>query len=278
MNAERLAKDYPARNRIRRRSGDEALTAVDGVSLSLMQGESVGVIGESGSGKTTLALMISGLVKPTSGHVEVCGADRAERRPRRERATRGRELQIVFQDPYSSLDPRQSVESAIDEVLRLHFELSSAERRKRVSATLERVGLDGRRAQQQPAALSGGERQRVAIAKAIAAQPQVLVLDEAVSALDVSIQAQILNLLADLRSETGIAYLFLSHDLSVVRYITDRIVVMRRGRVVEEGVTEDVLLAPREPYTQLLLACVPRPGWKPQRVPDLDDLETETST
>jgi peptide/nickel transport system ATP-binding protein len=239
--------------------------AVDGVSFALQQGESLAVVGESGSGKTTIARMIVGLERPTSGAIVVSGNDRtAPAGSTRRRRDRGREVQIVFQDPYASLDPRQSAASALDEVLRLHHKGASADRRRRVAELADMVGLDDRQLRALPRSLSGGQRQRVAIARALAAEPRLLILDESVSALDVSIQAQVLNLLADIRETTGISYLLISHDLAVVRQLTDRIVVMLRGRIVERGVTAEVLDNPQEDYTKMLRASVPGPGWKPQ--------------
>jgi oligopeptide transport system ATP-binding protein len=243
------------------------VVAVDGVDLAVPRGGSLAVVGESGSGKTTIARMIVGLTAPTAGTITACGRDRsAPARNAKERRARGGEVQIVFQDPYSSLDPRHCAEQAIDEVLRLHRSGSSKEeRRARIAELGELVGLDDRQLHARPGALSGGQRQRIAIARALAAEPQVVILDESVAALDVSIQAQILNLLADIREQTGISYILISHDLAVVRQITDEAIVMHRGRVVEQGPTAQVLDHPREPYTQLLRASVPRAGWKPQR-------------
>jgi oligopeptide transport system ATP-binding protein len=241
--------------------------AVHGVDLDVPAGGSLAVVGESGSGKTTVARMIVGLIKPTAGEIVACGNDRSTptRRPS-ERRRRGAEVQIVFQDPYSSLDPRYSAADAIDEVLKLHRHGGdSAGRKARVDEIGEMVGLDSRMMRAMPKALSGGQRQRIAIARALAAEPRILVLDEAVAALDVSIQAQVLNLLADIRDQTGVSYIFISHDLAVVRQITEDVIVMQRGHVVERGKTLDVLDNPQDPYTKLLRASVPRPGWKPVR-------------
>lgn len=246
--------------------GREELVAVDDASFKVRLNGSLAVVGESGSGKTTVARMIAGLEQPTSGSILVNGVERRLARLRgAERLRRGKEVQMVFQDPYSSLDPRQSIGSCIAEVLSLHFELSSKDRDERVVRLLGDVGLAERHASVHPRSLSGGQRQRVAIARALAAEPRVLILDEAVSALDVSVQAQILNLLDDLRQTREISYLFISHDLAVVQQISDEVVVMHRGRIVEAGMTDAVLRAPTDEYTRRLIAAVPRPGWRPRR-------------
>ena len=242
------------------------LVAVDDVSFSLPTARSLAIVGESGSGKTTVARMIVGLERPTRGTISACGQDRSRpARSARDRRRRGREVQIVFQDPYTSLDPRQSAEASIDEVLRKHHSVPAGQRRARTTELIGLVGLDSRQARALPRALSGGQRQRVAIARSLAAEPRVLILDESVAALDVSIQAQVLNLLADIRDETGVSYILISHDLAVVRQLTDETIVMHRGRVVERGSTAQVLDDPQESYTKRLRASVPRPGWKPRR-------------
>lgn len=250
---------------LRKEYGD--VVAVDDVDLRVEAGGSLAIVGESGSGKTTVAKMLVGLAKPTAGTIRACGRDRSTpARSARERRVRGGEVQIVFQDPYSSLDPRHNAERAIDEVLRLHGTRSSAEERQaRVAELGELVGLDARQLRARPGALSGGQRQRIAIARALAAEPRVVILDESVAALDVSIQAQILNLLADIRQQTDVSYVLISHDLAVVRQLTDEAIVMHRGKVVERGPTAEVLDHPREAYTKQLRASVPRPGWKPTR-------------
>jgi ABC-type glutathione transport system ATPase component len=241
------------------------LQAVDGVEFSVPEGGSLAIVGESGSGKTTVAKMIVGLERPTGGTIRACGTDRSiPARSTRDRRRRGREVQIVFQDPYTSLDPRQTMEEAVDEVLRMHHGWPAKRRLERVRGLCDLVGLDTRQARALPRSLSGGQRQRVAIARALAAEPRVLILDESVAALDVSIQAQVLNLLADIRDETAISFVVISHDLAVVRQLTEQIVVMWRGRVVERGETAGVLDHPQSDYTKLLRASVPRPGWKPQ--------------
>jgi peptide/nickel transport system ATP-binding protein len=239
-------------------------TAVDAVSFTIEAGGALGIVGESGSGKTTIARMLVGLERATAGSMTVLGRDRsAPARRSAERNRRAQELQIVFQDPYTSLDPSQSARAAVDEVLRHHVRLPAEQRAGRLAELMDQVGLTDRQAGARPRDLSGGQRQRVAIARALAADPKVLVLDEAVSALDVSIQAQILNLLADIRAATGIAYLLISHDLAVVRQLCDTVLVLRRGRVVESGSCERVLDAPAEEYTRALRAAVPVPGWRP---------------
>jgi peptide/nickel transport system ATP-binding protein len=260
---------------LRKEFGD--LVAVDDVSFRVPEAGSLAIVGESGSGKTTIARMIVGLERPSGGSISACGQDRS--RPARslaDRRRRGREVQIVFQDPYTSLDPRQTAEGAIDEVLRLHHGWPADRRRARVAELTGLVGLDERQSRALPRALSGGQRQRVAIARALAAQPQILILDESVAALDVSIQAQVLNLLADIRDETGVSFILISHDLAVVRQLTDTTIVLRRGQVVEHGPTGEVLDHPRHAYTRLLRDCVPRPGWKPTR--QLAQASAEQST
>ncbi len=243
------------------------VTAVAGVSFTLDAGQSVGIVGESGSGKSTIARMLVGLEAPDSGRIVVQGRDLDHHeRGRAARLARARAIQIVFQDPYLSLDPRVSVGAAIDSVLRLHTSLGTAERRARMLELLGQVGLGEREAAAMPRRLSGGQRQRVAIARALAVEPRVLVLDEAVSALDVSVQAQVLNLITDIRRDTGIGIVFISHDLAVVRYVCDDSLVMHRGSVVERGATRQLLDAPAHPYTRLLLSAVPRPGWRPEEI------------
>ena len=243
-------------------TGGTGVRAVDGVSFTLPAGGSVGLVGESGSGKTTTARMLVGLEVPDSGEILVGGAPLDLRAGgRAARLARAKAVQIVFQDPYLSLDPRIRVGECIDGVLRLHTDLDAAGRAARVVELLEQVGLGEREAGALPRRLSGGQRQRAAIARALAVQPRVLVLDEAVSALDVSVQAQVLNLLDDIRRATGVGLVFVSHDLAVVRYVCDEVLVMRRGIVVEQRPTRDVLDSPEHPYTRLLLSSVPRPGW-----------------
>ncbi|WP_405539296.1 ATP-binding cassette domain-containing protein [Streptomyces sp. NBC_00075] len=258
LEATGLRKEFPGHR-----------VAVDDVSLALAPGGSMGVVGESGSGKTTVARMLVGLETPTAGTISISGepvpTGRTAARPSRaERLRQARRVQLVFQDPYASLDPRQTVGDGIDELLRLH-EPDRDLRRSRATELLDRVGLDTRMAHSTPSALSGGQRQRAAIARALVSRPKILVLDEAVSALDVSIQAQVLNLLADLREELGISYLFVTHDLAVAQQVTDELIVMHRGRVVERGATDQVLTAPEHAYTRDLLAAVPREGWQPTR-------------
>jgi oligopeptide transport system ATP-binding protein len=249
---------------LRKEFGD--LVAVDDVSFRVPGRGSLAIVGESGSGKTTIAKMIVGLERPTRGTITACGRDRSHpARTARDRRRRGREVQIVFQDPYTSLDPRQSAEATMDEVLRLQHGWPASRRKARIAELTELVGLDARQARALPRALSGGQRQRVAIARALAAQPRILILDESVAALDVSIQAQVLNLLADIRDSTGVSYILISHDLAVVRQLTDETLVLYRGRVVEQGATASVLDSPQDGYTKRLRASVPRPGWQPRR-------------
>ncbi|MEV6521396.1 ATP-binding cassette domain-containing protein [Longispora sp. NPDC051575] len=242
-----------------------AAPAVDDVSFTLARGGSLGIVGESGSGKTTTARIIVGLERADAGTVTVGGHERSGRPVGRAARLRwAREVQMVFQDPFLSLDPRISVGDALAETLRLHF--PGTDHGARTGELLDQVGLGGRAVTALPHELSGGQRQRVTIARALAVRPAVLVLDEAVAALDVSVQAQILNLLGDLRAELGVGYVFITHDLGVVRTVADDVVVMRQGRIVEAGPTDRVLAAPEHPYTRLLLESVPRPGRDPRRI------------
>jgi peptide/nickel transport system ATP-binding protein len=229
------------------------VTALAGVSIEIAAGESVGLVGESGSGKSTLGRCLVGLERPDGGRAVVDGVDLAGDRARLHRA-----IQMVFQDPYSTLNPVRTVGATLAEALRAH-DPKLADVRDQVAELLERVGLPPAYSARKPAALSGGERQRVAIARAVAMQPRVIVCDEAVSALDVSVQAQVLNLLSALRRDTGVSYLFITHDLAVVRQVADRIYVLRRGEVVEFGPTATVLDHPSHPYTRALIDAVPRP-------------------
>ncbi|MEU9199144.1 ABC transporter ATP-binding protein [Streptomyces sp. NPDC048332] len=220
--------------------GKSALAAVDGVSLTVRRGETLGIVGESGSGKTTLGRMLVGLLEPTSGRI-----------------ARAARVQMVFQDPVSSLNPRRSVGESVADPLRARGERDESAIRARVRDLLERVGLDPEQYDRYPHEFSGGQRQRVGIARALAAEPELIVCDEAVSALDVTTQAQVTALLAELQQELGLALVFIAHDLAVVRQVSDRVAVMRRGRIVEEGPVERVYDDPADPYTRQLLAAVP---------------------
>ncbi|MEU2425954.1 ABC transporter ATP-binding protein [Streptomyces sp. NPDC007851] len=228
--------------------GRRAFTAVDDVSLTVRRGETLGVVGESGSGKTTLGKMLVGLLEPTAGEVRHDGHARVGVHPA---------VQMVFQDPVSSLNPRRSVGESIADPLRARGEKDEGRIRGRVKELLERVGLEGAHYERYPHEFSGGQRQRVGIARALAADPRVIVCDEPVSALDVTTQAQVVALLGELQRELGLALVFVAHDLAVVRQVSDRVAVMRQGRIVEAGPADEVYDAPRDPYTRQLLAAVP---------------------
>nr|WP_042191735.1 ATP-binding cassette domain-containing protein [Kibdelosporangium sp. MJ126-NF4]CEL20256.1 Oligopeptide transport system permease protein OppB (TC 3.A.1.5.1) [Kibdelosporangium sp. MJ126-NF4]CTQ97482.1 Oligopeptide transport system permease protein OppB (TC 3.A.1.5.1) [Kibdelosporangium sp. MJ126-NF4] len=251
LTADGLTKSYKGR------------CVADGVSFTAARGGSVGVVGESGSGKTTVARMVSGLVEPDSGSVSVNGKARGHERGRAARIRRAKEVQMVFQDPYGSLDRRLTVGDALRDVLKRH------RCEKTVLGLMDSVGLAADLESSRPHQLSGGQRQRVAIAKALAVDPAVLVLDEAVSALDVSVQARILALLNEIRGEMGVSLVFVTHDLAVAAEVTDTLLVMYQGKVVEHGDTQTVLRQPEHPYTEMLLSSAPGPGWQPERVAEL---------
>ncbi|MFF0472661.1 ABC transporter ATP-binding protein [Streptomyces sp. NPDC004284] len=236
--------------------GKDRVTAVDGVSLAVRAGETLGVVGESGSGKTTLGRMLVRLLDPTGGELRY-GKTEIGSLPERELRPYRRELQMVFQDPVASLNPRRSVGESIADPLRVAGERDETRIRARVRELLDRVGLDPDRYEAYPHEFSGGQRQRVGIARALAAEPRLIVCDEPVSALDVTTQAQVTALLAELQAELGLGLVFIAHDLAVVRQVSDRVAVMRAGRIVEQGTADEVYGAPQDPYTRQLLAAVP---------------------
>ncbi len=253
-----LVKHYPVKRGLLIEREVDRVRAVDGVSFILRKGETLGLVGESGCGKTTLCRAALGLIEPSSGSVrfegrEIAGLSRREMRPLR------REMQIVFQDPYASLNPRRRIGQIVGEPLRLQGVARGSELRDRVLALLERVGLGAEHYNRYPHEFSGGQRQRIGIARALALRPKLIVADEPVSALDVSIRAQILDLLAELQEDFGLTYLFVAHDIGVVRHVSDRIAVMNAGRIVEEGPADRVCERPEDPFTRKLLAAVPIP-------------------
>ncbi len=253
-----LVKHFPIKAGILIDREVDQVRAVDGISLSIPRGQTLGLVGESGSGKSTACRAILQLIKPTSGSVkfegqEIAGLSRRQMRPLR------REMQIIFQDPYASLNPRKRVGQIVGDPLKRQNVASGTDRRKRVTELLERVGLGAEHYNRFPHEFSGGQRQRIGIARALALQPKLVIADEPVSALDVSIQAQIINLLDDLQDDFGLTYLFVAHDIGVVRHISDRIAVMHDGKIVEEGTADQVCEHPKDDYTKKLLSAVPIP-------------------
>jgi oligopeptide transport system ATP-binding protein len=261
LRVENLVKEFPVRHLFK---AAENFRAVDDVTFQVERGSVVGLVGESGSGKSTTARCIMRLIEPDSGQIFVQGENLGDVKGAELKALR-RKVQIVFQDPYSSLNPRMKIEDIIGEGIRIHKLVESAEaRRARVSHLLELVGLERAHLRRLPSAFSGGQRQRIGIARALAVDPILLICDEPVSSLDVSIQAQILNLFRDLQQELHLTMLFIAHDLAMVRHLCDYIVVMRDGRVLEQGSREQIFDAPQALYTKELLASVPVPD------PDLE--------
>lgn len=249
LEVEGLRKRYPGRG---------GVLAVDDVSFTVAAGETFGLVGESGCGKSTVARCVLHLIRPTAGRVRFDGKEIFSLPPREMRALR-REMQIIFQDPYSSLDPRMTVRATLLEPLEIHRIGSRREREERVRELLEQVGLPESALGKYPHEFSGGQRQRIGIARALALSPRLIVADEPVSALDVSIRAQILNLMRDLQERYGLAYLFIAHDLTLVRHFCHRVAVMYRGQIVELAETEALFTRPLHPYTQALLEAIPRP-------------------
>jgi oligopeptide transport system ATP-binding protein len=267
IEVDNLVKHFPIRKGFFSSGEAGTVRAVDGISFTVARGETLGLVGESGCGKSTTGRLMLRLIDPTSGALRYDGTDLARVSPKQMRERR-RELQIIFQDPFSSLNPRMTVESIITEPLVIHSIGTSASRRERAHELLDIVGLARSYANRYPHEFSGGQRQRIGIARALALRPQFIVCDEPVSALDVSIQAQVINLMQDLQKEFGLTYLFISHNLAVIRHIADRVAVMYLGKIVELTDKHSLYAEPKHPYTQALLSAIPiaNPEHRRQRV------------
>lgn len=252
-----LKKHFPVSSNIPFKKSTQSVKAVDGVNFNVFPGETLGVVGESGCGKSTMARLVNQLIKPTDGVVNFKNENLIEMDSKKLRATR-KKIQMIFQDPYASLDPRLKIGELIAEPLVIHNVGDKESRRKRVEELLEIVGLNKRYADRYPHEFSGGQRQRINIARALTLNPELVICDEPVSALDVSVQAQVINLLKKLQKEFNLTYIFISHDLNVVRYMCDRIAVMYLGKIVEVGTYEEIYSNPKHPYTKALFSAIPK--------------------